>query len=284
MSLRKVKSLPSFRCLAEAANPLVKAPPLPITLLHENACSSLGSSASNFSVRTVHNTPKKEHTSLISNNKKYAAFTVMSLKSLRNECRSRGLKVSGKKSELVERIMAFESERQSSLLDSLMKKANTEYKRKMSSAARATQSHINTTRPVDKVKIPDIAATEAMSERKRLDRMIQVPFLSKEAAESTAAKFQNGIGKYNGAGAVSEFEQEGTVLTANDDLRIESPIAAINKIEILNDEAEESNKNNSEERESSELNSRDKKFLFGFTAAVAVWWLLGRKRGQQKRV
>ncbi|QLL35068.1 hypothetical protein HG536_0H04440 [Torulaspora globosa] len=57
--------------------------------------------------RSVHNTSKKNHTSLITADMKHSSFHKMSLNALKNECRSRGLKVSGKKAELIDRIMTF---------------------------------------------------------------------------------------------------------------------------------------------------------------------------------
>lgn len=57
--------------------------------------------------RSVHNTSKKNHTSLITADMKHSSFHKMSLNALKNECRSRGLKVSGKKSELIDRIISF---------------------------------------------------------------------------------------------------------------------------------------------------------------------------------
>lgn len=64
-------------------------------------------SASNFSkisVRSVHDTKKKDSTTLVTSDKSSMAFHKMSLNTLKNECRSRGLKVSGRKAELVSRI------------------------------------------------------------------------------------------------------------------------------------------------------------------------------------
>lgn len=64
-------------------------------------------SASNFSkmsVRFVHDTKKKDSTTLVTSEKSSMAFHKMSLNTLKNECRSRGLKVSGRKAELVSRI------------------------------------------------------------------------------------------------------------------------------------------------------------------------------------
>ncbi|QLQ82191.1 hypothetical protein HG537_0G04460 [Torulaspora globosa] len=58
-------------------------------------------------LRSVHNTSKKNHTSLITADMKHSSFHKMSLNALKNECRSRGLKVSGKKVELIDRIMSF---------------------------------------------------------------------------------------------------------------------------------------------------------------------------------
>lgn len=58
-------------------------------------------------LRSVHNTSKKDHTSVITTDLKHSTFHKMSLSALKNECRSRGLKVSGKKAELVERITSF---------------------------------------------------------------------------------------------------------------------------------------------------------------------------------
>lgn len=59
-------------------------------------------------LRQVHNTAKKHHTSLMTSDVKHSTFHKMSLNALKSECRVRGLKVSGRKAELVDRITSFE--------------------------------------------------------------------------------------------------------------------------------------------------------------------------------
>ncbi|KAH3903303.1 Aim34p SCDLUD_000928 [Saccharomycodes ludwigii] len=76
-----------------------------------SSCLKKRRSASQLSgsigVRFVHNTNKQDHTTLFNtSNDKYSK---MSLKHLKIECKNRGLKVSGKKSDLISRISAFES-------------------------------------------------------------------------------------------------------------------------------------------------------------------------------
>lgn len=86
--LRTVKSLPSLRVLNAASK--IETTPI-----------------SNVVQRSVHSSSKQNQTTLL--NSKKSEFSLMSLNTLKAECRKRGLKISGRKSDLVSRINAHES-------------------------------------------------------------------------------------------------------------------------------------------------------------------------------
>lgn len=249
MSLRKVRSLPSLRILSEAANPLVKAgaavPPLP------------------FQVRSVHNTKKNEHTTLL-NSDKHGMFTRMSLKALKNECRSRGLKVSGRKSELVERILMFEGKTMQGIHTSSTKKAKND------------DSHI------DFMYIPNVAELErAREKRSKDDYIVKVPPLTNDAKKVPITKSEK-ILEAKGKDAEEKplTEKVGVIATPDDTNTIKAP-AGIERVEIVNEETEtqsyaltKAHPNFERKTSDEELSSRDKKFLFGFAGTVAAWWSL----------
>ncbi|ODV96707.1 hypothetical protein PACTADRAFT_48528 [Pachysolen tannophilus NRRL Y-2460] len=126
MSLRTVKSLPSLRTAFQHSFKKEMAPALPKSAAnnishystfnkthaqtnvyssyvannsYENA--NIKSANLNFT-RSVHQTSKNQNTLLNNNNNKYG---LMSLQALKTECKRRGVKVSGKKSELVQRLI-----------------------------------------------------------------------------------------------------------------------------------------------------------------------------------
>ncbi|KAH3678173.1 hypothetical protein WICPIJ_008908, partial [Wickerhamomyces pijperi] len=83
------KSLPSLRALNVAATKAESVSP------------------SRIVQRSVHSSSKQNQTTLL--NSKKSEFSLMSLNTLKIECRKRGLKVSGRKSDLVSRVTAYES-------------------------------------------------------------------------------------------------------------------------------------------------------------------------------
>lgn len=100
---------------------------------------------STWYVRNVHNTSKKHHTSLITSDIKHSAFHKMSLNALKSECRSRGLKVSGKKAELVDRITSFNGSNAKLTSVKKEKKMST-----VSNASKPANTKLRVARPVVK--------------------------------------------------------------------------------------------------------------------------------------
>ncbi|QEU60071.1 Aim34 [Kluyveromyces lactis] len=243
MSLRKVRSLPSLRVLAEVSSPLVRIPPPSFT----------------YQTRQVHNTKKNEHSPMLSSDS-HASFTRMSLKTLKNECRTRGLKVSGKKTELVERILLFEG--------SSSKKLHTS----------AVQQAKNDSSHIDSMKIPNVAKLEAEAESRKTDYIVKVPSIVNNAATEPKTKIEKDYEKkLQPADKKPLAENVGTVATPDADNVIQTPsvsdpIKVVNPEEELRSGFSEQGRNYSQQDE--ELTSRDKKFLLGFAGTVAAWWSL----------
>ncbi|SCW01508.1 LAFE_0E01200g1_1 [Lachancea fermentati] len=215
--------------------------------------------------RSVHQTSKNEHTPLLSTDK-LSTFNVMSLKALKTECRSRGLKVSGRKLELVDRILAFENMRPSS-----------------GSISNEAARLIHTTRPklsrsdrkpVDAVKIPNIAATEAALDQPEKDYIVKIPPLSKSAAQKPVTKLEKELDSRSG-----QTNQPPTVSTPDHEKVIFQAEAPEEHFEIVNEEEERTTENkvslhHNSESSQENLNKRDKTFILGFVAIVTGWWTL----------
>lgn len=129
-------------------------------------------------IRFVHNTNKKHHTSLITSDVKHLAFHKMSLNALKNECRSRGLKVSGKKAELVDRITSYQG--------STEEKAAKTNKRKISSSQLKRRS-LHTSKIVDlnvKQRVMQKQMSETTPEAFTLDAIDQKSTLTSSTGEA----------------------------------------------------------------------------------------------------
>ncbi|AAS51217.1 ACL011Cp [Eremothecium gossypii ATCC 10895] len=278
MSLRRAKSLPSLKNIAEVAKPITKAPPLPLLAFEGPGLSTCRWYPT--TVRTVHNTPSKAQTTLLSTAKKESAFSAMNLKALRNECRSRGLQVSGRKSDLIERIVDFE-------LKGPLGRRGT--RRAFHSPGTSSAS---VCRPVDKVTMPDIALTERAVQQPEKNYILRIPSLSREAASHPVTKSEKDLaqGADEDADPTSE---EGRVLTPDSDLHIESPVV-INKIEIINEDdyLQDDSRQSSDSQGGSQQDSdgtgqqnfspRDRRFFAGLTAAVGLWWYFGNKSAKRR--
>lgn len=228
-----------------------------------------------ISCRFVHSTPKKDHTTLLSNDK-LATFNVMSLKALKNECRTRGLKISGRKGELVDRILAFETS--GSLSGGAAKQAARQLHISKSIRAR------NDTKPVDDVRMPDIAATEKSLETPEQEYIVHITPLSSSADKKPVTRLEKELSVEEVSANVPP-----AVSTTDHDKVIFQVDAPTDNIEVVDEEAElDTDKRASENfglhATKEELNSRDKTFLFGFAAALVGWWSLkfwdnkGKKR------
>ncbi|AMD20141.1 HCL010Cp [Eremothecium sinecaudum] len=282
MSLRGLKALPVSRGLAEVACPSIRVASLPCLSTRLMPTTT---------IRTVHKTARNDSTTLFSSEKKLSSFKTMTLTSLKNECRSRGLKVSGKKSELLDRLAAFEAHMLYNTKPKFPDGNFLDSKRSLHSGA---SMNANAKQAVDKVHMPNVKDITDASELEN-DYIVKIPRLESNILKKTESKGFSKNNKSVGEDNLSVFGREGTVLTANTDLKIETPGDSNCKVEIVNEEAEIQNdpsgmdytnskynsKTNNEQdsdyyNEPTDLSSRDKKLLGGFAAAVAFWWYLGR--------
>ncbi|AGO11250.1 AaceriACL011Cp [[Ashbya] aceris (nom. inval.)] len=269
MSLRRAKSLPSLKNIAEAAKPIAKAPPLPLLAFEGSGLSSCHWCPT--AVRTVHNTPRKAQTTLLSTERKDSAFAAMNLKALRNECRSRGLQVSGRKSDLIERIVEFE-----------MKGPLGRHGARRTFHNPGTSSGV-VCRPVDKVTMPNIALTEQAMQQPEKNYILQIPSLSREAASHPVTKSEKDLAQ-SIEKDTDPSSEEGRVLTPDSDLHIESPVV-INRIEIINEDeyGQDDSKQSSDAGNGDQnFSPRDRRFFAGLTAAVGLWWYFGNKSAKRR--
>lgn len=164
--------------------------------------SSLQSSFAE-SKRFVHQTSKNQQTILLNSRK--SDFALLSLKSLKQECRKRGLKVSGKKADLISRIQSFENSfssapenstqmstmSRSNLLKraasiSSLKYTNTKvaeakyFSQSAKVKAKGDDSHIDFIKPVD------IAPRELVAD----DYIVKIPSISTEASKKTVTALE----------------------------------------------------------------------------------------------
>ncbi|SCU87494.1 LAME_0D10286g1_1 [Lachancea meyersii CBS 8951] len=217
------------------------------------------------SVRLVHSTPRKDHTTLLSNDK-LASFNVLSLKALKNECRNRGLKLSGRKGELVDRILAFE---------------NSKSMPGMSKIVGARQMHSSKllknkgdTKPVDDVKLPDVAATEDSLESLDKEYIVHITPLSESADRKPVTMLEKEL-----LAKDSTSDTSPQVSTTDHDKVIFQADAPAESFDIVNEEAEsttdvDASIKGDPSEDSNTLNSRDKTFFFSVAALVAGWWSL----------
>ncbi|CUS21715.1 LAQU0S03e09032g1_1 [Lachancea quebecensis] len=218
-----------------------------------------------ISNRLVHSTPKKDHTTLLSN-AKLATFNVMSLKALKNECRTRGLKISGRKGELVDRILAFETS--GLLADEPIK--NTARQIHITKCARSRSNP----KPVDDVRMPDIAATEKSLETPEQEYIVHITPLSKSADKKPVTKLEKELSVEEGSANVPP-----AVSTTDHDKVIFQVDAPTDNVEVVDEEAElaadnQTSKDSNLCSSREELNNRDKMFILGFAAMLAGWWSL----------
>ena len=227
--------------------------------------------------RMVHSTPKQDHTTLLSNDR-LANFNVMSLKALKSECRTRGLRVSGRKGDLVDRILAYES-------SGALAGNNNMSSIRQFHVSKSTKSK-GDVRPVDAVSMPDIAATEESLETLDKEYIVHITPLSDSADQRPVTKVEKELdAAKNDTGIVSP-----SVSTTDHEKVIFQADSALESFEVVNEEAEldsdkESYQNKRQESSAGEeLSSRDRIFLLSFAAVVASWWslkVLGKGKSKQ---
>ncbi|CEP63397.1 Aim34p LALA0_S08e01508g [Lachancea lanzarotensis] len=219
--------------------------------------------------RLVHSTLRKDHTTLLSNDK-LASFNVLSLKALKNECRNRGLKISGRKGELVDRILAFENSKSLPGTSSI--------------ASSVRQLHFSRavgqkgdSRPVDDVKLPDVAATEDALQSLDKEYIVHITPLSESADQKPVTMLEKELL----ATENSPLDKTPQVSTTDHDKVIFQADAPEDSLDIVNEEYETAKNNDADatnksdpSKESDSLESRDKTFLLSVAGLVAGWWSL----------
>lgn len=206
----------------------------------------LAGSRSNFgysAIRSVHKTEKKDHTSLITSESKHVAFHKMSLNALKNECRSRGIRVSGRKAELVDRITSHEGSSTRSSSTNSLKEAPPK--------KQSTKRSIHTSKVIN-TRVPDEVVPKLMSETVKTSetvgtRSIQQDPVGLQYTPTSVDEIQKIY-----ANAIKSQTATNTKATSEPDLN--NAIAA----EIENSQ--------------NSLNSRDRVLLLSFATAVGIWW------------
>ncbi|SCU80886.1 LADA_0B10044g1_1 [Lachancea dasiensis] len=217
------------------------------------------------SARHVHSTLKKDHTTLLSSDK-LSRFNVLSLKALKGECRTRGLKLSGRKSELVDRILAFENTRIS--IGSAPILNTRQFHTSKPLAAKGDS------KPVDDVKLPDVAATEDSLESVDKEYIVHITPLSKTADEKPVTLLEKEL-------LAEEREEDDLPQVSTTDLDKGIFHAELSKenYDIANEDAENATETDAYEQSDSlmsneRLNAKDKTFFLSAAAVVAGWWSL----------
>lgn len=205
----------------------------------------LAVSRSNFSysaIRFVHKTEKKDHTSLITSDNKHVAFHKMSLNALKNECRSRGIRVSGRKAELVDRITSHEGNSERSSINSLKE---APLKKRSPKRSIHTSKAINDSIP-DKVVPKQMFETIKTSEKVGT-KSVQQDHGRLQYTPTPVDKIQKAY-----ANIIKSQTATNTKATSEPDLNNANAVG----IEISQNQ----------------LNSRDKVFLLSFATIVGIWW------------
>lgn len=241
--------------------------------------------------RSVHQSSKNNATTLFSS--KTSEFSVMSLNSLKTECRKRGLKVSGKKADLVSRITTHEqsfstkqvgtmSTKSSSKLSTAKKLNNSSVK---SSLAKQISKTFSTSTKkdakgddstIDFIKPVDLTPPKLVSD----DYIVQIPSLSTEASSNPVTKLEKELSEASitdpNAKVVSKAEGSDSKIFEQ---------SSLNKIDQQNEDALKADASaivdeipeQPYQYEEGEVSGKDKSIFAGALAVVAGWWLLKPK-------
>ncbi|KAH3672362.1 hypothetical protein WICMUC_004334 [Wickerhamomyces mucosus] len=233
--------------------------------------------------RLVHETSKKNSSSLL--NTKSSEFSLMSLNTLKQECRKRGLKVSGRKSELISRISTYEtsfstkqvasistSTRPSTLdqIKSPWKKMESKltksFKKTTKTEAKGDDSHI------DFIKSVDSQPPKTVGE----DYITQIPSLSTDASQTPVTKFEKDIKNYptnpndtivsKAEGSDIKIFEQGSI-----DQIDEQNFKASN---VTEDVFEQEKEEGSYEWDNTQFNGNEKGIFVGVLASIGLWWSL----------
>lgn len=249
--------------------------------------------------RTIKSTSKYETTALLTS-RKGSEFALMSVVSLRSELKKRGLKVSGRKTQLVERLVGYDigmtSDHDRKMISSIaiknLKKQdhiqifnnnNKNISKNIQISSKILTKTISTTpiikakgddSTIDFYKIPTRVYTETPSEPQ-----IKIPSLD---IKSSNDKVSNNLFIKEDKKIIQVSGDNDIVTSINDtvDAVLESP-----KLTTTESESESESKSNPNSKETpphepeEEFSSKDRIFLSSFSVTVLAWWLLvpGRK-------
>jgi hypothetical protein len=185
--------------------------------------------------------PKPNPSNLLNNASQYTGLSVQALKS---ECKRKGLKVTGRKAELIDRLASFDVKSFSS-------------PRTMSSTARVLAKGDSST--IDFYSFP---LETFDKEEPPLPFKIPVPPDTSAPVRAVDPQYATPVPD----GGAASGDLSGTHQSAKVHVIGESPVRTLNDDAVANHEEEPFNE---------DLSSRDKSVLTALAGAVAGWWLLG---------
>ncbi|CEP23908.1 unnamed protein product [Cyberlindnera jadinii] len=243
--LRSAKSLPSLRALASPGR-----------------CAGMP----HKQVRLVHQTTKKDATPLL--NSKKSEFSLMSLQTLKAECRKRGLKVSGRKAELVSRVANHEasfSTRDNANMSTMnrpaLKTSTVTAKMSFNSSSKALakgdDSHIDFIKPVDLRPEPLV----------RDDYIVKIPSISTEASKNPVTPLEKELQGFD----LSSINS--TVFSTLSNTKVVGSMLS-DFLHLESKAEEEEYVEKPYEYDNSEIPNSDKTFFAAFAGITALWFFL----------
>lgn len=200
---------------------------------------------------------KANPTNLLSSPTHYA---LMNLNALKGECRKHGLKVSGKKSELIDRLCSFDASKSSF---AAVNQQTAGFKSTAVKAAKGDDSSIDFYKfPKDGFEPPQ--PPKQMTIPMPPDYKGTAPIVE---APSYATTVPDG-----GAASVSGTEHLGKVHVMGD-----------SEVRTLVDDTASTGKDGAEDEGSPKASSKDNTFFAVFGASIAGWWALGSLTKKDKK-
>ncbi|CAN6621557.1 hypothetical protein TRVA0_008S02410 [Trichomonascus vanleenenianus] len=223
-------------------------------------------SAPNLKRGIKNSAPSPNPSHLLSTPSQYTSLSVASLKA---ECRRNGLKVSGRKAELIDRLAAFEASR--SMQSSSFASAFSTTKPKFETVRQA----------VDRIRLPLAGRTPDEPIKYKIP---VPPDAYSTTAKDASTKYSHDVPDHGAAGSAGR--QSGTEqlesevhITGDADVR---SLAAETLVTRLS-EKEEQEYYEEKKFHPGELTSSDKTFLAGFAAVITGWWLLGSGKDKKDK-
>jgi hypothetical protein len=209
-----------------------------------------------------HSAPSTNPSVLLNSPSQYASLNVQSL---RQECRTRGLKVSGRKAELVDRLSSYEMSKM------LQHQQDSKVSGFHSTAAPKAKDDSST---VDYCLMP---ATQALAEDwdKPLLKIPVPPDAFSKVAGSVKPEYQTSVPDHGAAN-----KQSANVQGTAEEPRLHVINSQARSLDDVVPVSHFSGGSESHYKDKAyspgEMSSRDKSFLAAFAAAVSSWWIFGK--------